>query len=87
MCRLAAIYRARTDITSLANSKRWICVAESFVWLGGISSASALKILPQARPAANSGFLDFWILDFRARNPLFAARTLNATGQSRVTLS
>ena len=67
MCRLAAIYRARTDITSLANSKRWICVAESFVWLGGISSASALKILPQARPAANSGFAGF--LDFGFPGP------------------
>ena len=45
----AAIRGARTDIASLANSVKWIQVAESFEWLGGIGSASALKILPQIK--------------------------------------
>lgn len=43
------VIQASTDQGSLANSKHWIHIAHSFVWLQGIETASALKILPRIK--------------------------------------
>jgi hypothetical protein len=45
----APIVCARTDARSVANQGRWTRIADSFEWLGAVSSASALKILPRVK--------------------------------------
>eukprot|EP00662_Eupelagonemidae_sp_cell21_P050936 gene50936-29605_t len=46
---MAALRRARTDVSSPANLRRWSAVASGVSWLEYAATCSVIKVLPHAR--------------------------------------